>query len=444
MALHRMVALMRSRLFWRRSAAAAGIYASVVLGFFGTVIVAHAFTTRVLGLYAIVIAATGFFQTLLDLTIEEALVKYGFRFQEREDWGRLRRLFGRALQLKLAGGVVAGLCLLALAPAAHALFGDDRLLKPMLIAAALPLVQAPENVGGVALILRGRYDIRAFFLFLSMALRLGAIAIGTRYGLTQTIAAIVVAQVLATAAVLGAGWAAFRRNPRVAAVPIGDERPEIARFVFQSSLATGVVALRSTLSPLLLGVVSSPNQVGYFRVAQAPQQGFAALSAPARLVLLTEQTRAWERGTRDVGLRGRAPLLARRRSGSRCRGPAAAVDGARPGPAVLHVQERRCDRRASPDRRRGRAAVRLRLDEELSRSRSGGRSYGSGRTDSRRSSSSRSSSSSARPGARPAPRARCSPPRWCSSLSGPRSSCGSGASRRARERHPPQPEAVLP
>ena len=290
---------MRSPLFWRRSAAAAGIYASVVLGFFGTVIAAHAFTTRILGLYAIVIAATGFFQTLLDLTIEEALVKYGFRFQEREDWGRLRRLFGRALQLKLAGGVLAGVFLLALAPAAHALFGDDRLLKPLLIAAALPLVQAPENVGGVALILRGRYDIRAFFLFLSMALRLGAIAIGTRYGLTQTIAAIVVAQILATAAVLGAGWTAFRRNPRVAAVPIGEERPEIVRFVVQSTLATGVVALRSTLSPLLLGIVSSPVQVGYFRVAQSPQQGFAALSAPARLVLLTEQTRAWERGTRE-------------------------------------------------------------------------------------------------------------------------------------------------
>jgi len=299
-----MVVLMRSRLFWRRSAAAAGIYASVVLGFFGTVIAAHAFTTHVLGLYAIVIAATGFFQTLLDLTIEEALVKYGFRFQEREDWGRLRRLFGRALQLKLAGGVLAGACLLALAPAANALFGDPRLLKPMLIAAALPLVQAPENVGGVALILRGRYDIRAFFLFLSMALRLGAIAIGTRYGLTQTIAAIVVAQVLATAAVLAAGWTAFRRNPRVAAVSIGEERPEIARFVLQSSLATGVVALRSTLSPLLLGVVSSPNQVGYFRVAQSPQQGFAALSAPARLVLLTEQTRAWERGTRAAVFAG--------------------------------------------------------------------------------------------------------------------------------------------
>jgi O-antigen/teichoic acid export membrane protein len=299
-----MVFLMRSRLFWRRSAAAAGIYASVVLGFFGTVVAAHAFSTRVLGLYALVIASAGFFQTLLDLTIEEALVKYGFRFQEREDWGRLRQLFGRAVQVKLAGGVLAGACLLALAPAAHSLFGDDRLLEPMLIAAALPLVQAPENVGGVALILRGRYDIRAFFLLLSMALRLTAIVIGTRYGLTETIAAIVIAQIVATAAVLGAGWTAFRRYPRVAAVSIDSERPEIVRFVLQSSVATGVVALRSTLSPLLLGLVASPTQVGFFRVAQAPQQGFAALSAPARLVLLTEQTRDWERGTRESVFEG--------------------------------------------------------------------------------------------------------------------------------------------
>src|SRR5260370_24477661 len=83
------------------------------------------------------------------------------------------------------------------------------------------------------------------FLFLSMALRLGAIAIGTRYGLTQTIAAIVVAQVLATAAVLGAAWAAFRRNPRLAAVPIGEERPEIVSFHVHSSLTTGVLAPRS-------------------------------------------------------------------------------------------------------------------------------------------------------------------------------------------------------
>src|ERR671923_2608968 len=114
---------MRSRLFWRRSAAAAGIYASAILGFLGTVIAAHAFSTRVLGLYALVLAATGFFQTLLDLTVEEALVKYGFRFQERADWGRLRRLFVRAVQLKVAGGVFFAGVLVSPPPGGGSLFG---------------------------------------------------------------------------------------------------------------------------------------------------------------------------------------------------------------------------------------------------------------------------------------------------------------------------------
>jgi O-antigen/teichoic acid export membrane protein len=56
------------------------------------------------------------------------------------------------------------------------------------------------------------------------------------------------------------------------------------------------VSLRTTLVPLLLGVVSNPAQVAYFRAAQSPQQGFHSLSAPARMVLLAEQTRDWERG----------------------------------------------------------------------------------------------------------------------------------------------------
>jgi len=56
------------------------------------------------------------------------------------------------------------------------------------------------------------------------------------------------------------------------------------------------VSLRTWAAPLLLGVVRNPTDVGLFRGAQAPLQGAAAFTAPLRLILLTEQTRAWERG----------------------------------------------------------------------------------------------------------------------------------------------------
>jgi O-antigen/teichoic acid export membrane protein len=295
---------MRSRLFWRRSAAAAGTYASAVLGFAATVVALHVFSTETFGRYALVLAATAFVQSLLDLTVEEALVKFGFRYTTREDWGRLRRLFASAIIFKLAGGVLATGLLLALAPAANSLLHKSDLTTPLLIGAFLPLAQCTENVGGVAIVLRSRYDIRAFFLFVSMALRFAAIAVAARHGLTTTIAAIVAAQVAATTAISVAGWIAYHRFPQHRSLPLGRERRDILSFVAQSSVATAVISLTAPLSLLVLGRVASTRQVAWFRAAMSPQQAFAVVSAPARLILLTEQTRDWERGTRAVVFAG--------------------------------------------------------------------------------------------------------------------------------------------
>src|SRR5439155_18206591 len=225
-----MALLMRSRLFWRRSAAAAGTYASAALGFGASVVAFHVFSTETMGRYALVLAATAFAQSLLDLTVEEALVKFGFRFATREDWGRLRRLFASAIAFKLVGGVLATGLLLAFAPAANSLLHKSGLTTPFLIGAFLPLAQCTENVGGVAIVLRGRYDVRAFFLFVSMALRFTAIAVAAPHGLNATIAAIVAAQAVATSAISVAGWIAYRRFPQEASVALGEERRDILSF----------------------------------------------------------------------------------------------------------------------------------------------------------------------------------------------------------------------
>jgi O-antigen/teichoic acid export membrane protein len=281
-----------------------GIYLSVGFGFLGTLIAARQLGPQDFGLFAIVVAATGFFQSLLDLTAEEALVKYGFDYTSASSWGRLRRLFEQALLIKAAGGLLAGLVLVAIAPAADAIFDGTDLMVPFLIAAWLPLLQSPEGVSSAALILRGRYDVRAWLLVSSMGLRMLGLAIGSHYGVTEAVLGMVLAQAVATAVLAGFALSAFRRFPSAAAERLGDHRRGILRFVFHSSLATGVVSLRGALSPLLLGLVSTPLQVGYFRIAQGPQQGFASLSAPARLIMLTEQTRDWARGATAVVFAG--------------------------------------------------------------------------------------------------------------------------------------------
>ena len=280
----------------RRFATAAGLYLSVALGILGTIAAARILGLQDFGRFATVMAIVGLAQTLLDLTVEESLTKFGFRYVAGKEWGKLHRLFRRALELKLAGGALASLVILALAPFADTIFGTDGLAGPMAAAAAIPFLASPENVSASALLLRGRYDLRGALLSVTMGIRLIAILVGASTGVTAALGALAVGQLLATALVGVAGTVALRRFPRAEPAPLGSDRREIVSFVVQSSVATGVISLRAALTPVLLGVVAGTTQVGYYRVALAPQSGFSAASAPVRLVLLTEQTRDWEHG----------------------------------------------------------------------------------------------------------------------------------------------------
>ena len=287
----------------RRSLTAVGIYSATVFGFATSVV-----ATKVLGAgdyarYATVIATVGFFQLLLDLTIDEALIKYGFRYSTTEDWGRLRRLFDVALVTKVTGGGLGMLITLALAPLSSVFWPGQHLFWPLVIGAFVPLAQAPEGVAGVALLLRGRYDIRGGFYAVSMSLRLLGTGLGCIWGVTTALAGLLVAQVVATAAISVVGVAAFRRFPSAPASPLAADGRDVRSFVFQSSVASSLTSLRGLLGTMLIGALAPFRQAGYFRNAQAPLTAFGALSSPARLVLLAEQTADYERGDRARVLR---------------------------------------------------------------------------------------------------------------------------------------------
>ena len=295
---------MSSRVLRRRSATAAWIYVATACLFAGGIVAARVLGLDDFGVFATALVTVGFFQTLLDLTVEESLTKFGFRYVAGEDWGRLRRLFRQALLLKFAGGLLATVLIVALAPFADELFDADGVGQALLAAALLPLVQASENVGATVLLLHSRYDLRSVYQAGSSALRLVAIVIGVQYGVVEALLAIVLAQAISTLVVSVVGVVALRRFPTAPPKELGEDVPEIRAFVAQSSLATGVISLRTTLVPMILGVVSGTIQVGLFRIAQSPQTGFAAVSSPARLVLLTEQTRDGVKGVRARILAG--------------------------------------------------------------------------------------------------------------------------------------------
>src|SRR5205823_12974811 len=165
--------------------------------------------------------------------------------------------------------------------------------------AALPIAQSLENVGASVFILRSRYDQRAYLQALDMGLRLAGIAIGASFGAWQACLGIVVAQAISTSAICAAGATMLRRFPRAQAAPLGADRAEFRRFLVSSTLGSTLVSMRGTLSTLIVGAVATPVQAGYFRIAQAPVTALDAASSPARLILLTEQTRDYESGAHD-------------------------------------------------------------------------------------------------------------------------------------------------
>ena len=289
----------------RRLTTGVGVYASAALGIAGTLIVFRVLGPRDAGRFSIVIGVVQFLSLLIELTADEALVKYGFRYATQEDWGRFHRAVRVTFAFEAATSLAAGVLIVALAPSAGSIFHDaGGLTAAFLLAAPIPWLQSTESMAAVPLILRGRYDIRGLFLTYGMALRLVGLAAGAPYGVTAAVLGLLLAQLVTTASIVGVGFLALRRFPKAAPVPLGDDRRPFIRFVLQSSLDTGLDAFRTWIAPLALGIVRTATDVGLFRGAQAPQYAFAVLSAPVRMVLLSEQTRDWEAGRLDRVIAG--------------------------------------------------------------------------------------------------------------------------------------------
>src|SRR5207302_7127187 len=218
----------------RNSVTAGGMYAATVLGILGSIIALRVLRPDGAERFSLAVGTAAFFQLLLELTSDEALIKFGFRYSERGDWGKFHRLVRLMFGFELFASFAAGVLVAVVGFVSPELF-HAHLLEPMLLAALLPPLQAIESMAAAALVLRRRYDVRGVFLTFSMALRLIAIVIGTHYGVTATVVAIVVAQVVTTGSIAGVGMVALRRFPRAAPEPLGEDRLPLRTFVLQST-----------------------------------------------------------------------------------------------------------------------------------------------------------------------------------------------------------------
>ena len=228
-------------------------------------------------------------------------MKYGFRYSTAEDWGRFRRLFEARSSYKLAGG-----CSAASPSRVRAVRRRDLrhggLAAPLLGAAFIPLLQAPENVAGGAIILRGRYDIRGV---VPTRRRWGsawpAIGLGASTACSATIARDGVRAGARDGAICAAGLAPSGASRRAPSRPLGDDRGSTS-----GSSSCLLIPDRASLSGT--GAARDDGHGPRSRRRSCRRRYFSNAQAPADRVCgaqLAGPARPADRA--DAGLRARPP-----------------------------------------------------------------------------------------------------------------------------------------
>lgn len=295
----------RTRRWWVLAGrASAGVYAGTALSFVATLVAARVLSPKGFGSLELAVVAVAGVSTLLDFSLEEAVIHHGSRALVAGDLGGLRGLVRMSIGVDLAIGVgVFGIVALTAPPFADLVSSGE--LSPSLIrlAALEAFVVTVNGTTGALLVVCGRPDLRAWASAVASAARLAGVVLAAALdgGALGMLAGLVAGSAVGTIAQLG--WA--RRAGRRVWVGVEAARPpvpvgRVLRFGFQTSATTTLIALRLAAVSVLLGRAFGPAAVGVFTVAMFPVMVVDVASSPLRLLMIPEQATLAARGRPDV------------------------------------------------------------------------------------------------------------------------------------------------
>jgi len=286
----------KTRAWWKRAGwTAIAVYLATGLAFLGTVVVARALGPREFGTVVLAVAVATLFRSLLNLTLEEAVVHHGHRALAKADAAGIVGLVRTSLKLDVAIGVVSSAMIVLLAAPLADLASAGRLDPDLVRLAALVTIWSiADSTMSAVLQVAGRPDLRGWVMAGTNLARLVGVLIAVQIGTPE---AVIVAYAAGNAVGALTNWLIARGLVRrrwrtgtdspVRRVPIR----ELIRFGFHTSITGSVAAASGALIPVVLGRLAGPTAVGEFRVSMFPVFVADNASGPIRLVLYPEQAR---------------------------------------------------------------------------------------------------------------------------------------------------------
>ncbi|MGH2671457.1 MAG: lipopolysaccharide biosynthesis protein [Actinomycetota bacterium] len=294
----------RTRRWWLLAGqASAGVYVATALSLVATLVVARALGPGGFGSLELAVVTVAGVSTLLDFSLEEAVIHHGARALAEGDRSGLRGLIRTSLRIDVAIGLAVFAILAATAPLAADIVSEGELATSLIRLAALEaLVVTVNGTTGALLVVCGRPHLRAWSSAVANAARLGGVAIAAAAdaGALGMLVGLVVGSAIGSIAQAALAWRTGRSTWHGTGSESKVAAAKILRFGAHSSLTTTLVAVRSVAVFVLLGRTLGPAAVGVFAVAMFPVTLSEVASSPIRLMMIPEHATLAARGRPDV------------------------------------------------------------------------------------------------------------------------------------------------
>jgi len=299
----------RSGWWWRRAGhTSAAQLIATALAFASTVAAARILLADGFGAVELAVVSVSAIVTLLDLSLEEAVVFYGAPARAGGDHARVVHVLRVSLLVDIAIGLaVFGILFAVAGPFADVVSGGE--LSPALVqlAALEALLTTANGTTGAALVVYERPHVRVWSTAFANAGRLMGVVVAGAVSPTPVgvLCGFVAGSAAGAALQAVLAWSTVRVRTRDHnASASGSARSVGARalvtFGSHTSVSTTLIALRLGLISVVIGRALGPVAVGVFSVATFPVAVIEVASSPLRLLAMPEQAVLVAKGRRDL------------------------------------------------------------------------------------------------------------------------------------------------
>jgi O-antigen/teichoic acid export membrane protein len=272
------------------------------LAFVATLIAARSLGPSQYGAVVLAVSVAAFIFTLLDLTLDEAVVFHGSALLEAGNPGEVRRLIRAALTIDVLNGLFVLSAVLILSEwLSKTLSGSGANPRLLQVAALASFVTTIDGTTGAVLLLARKSALRAWMGAWVSFLRVVAVLFAVMMGASPmaVLVAFLIASALGSASLAFAAWRVAQEQLGSSVSPAREDRRwpmTLTRFGIHTAVTTSILAGRGSLVPVVIGRAAGVEALGLFTVGMLPVSLAGMATSGLRLSLFPEQARLSAKG----------------------------------------------------------------------------------------------------------------------------------------------------